>query len=78
MRRGLGRGLERLAERVTRWAGGTGGFAADLEILRRRYHELAQLARKERETGQSHSVEEARSRHARKESPRKANSGVAG
>src|SRR5262245_16507267 len=35
----------------------------DLKILQRHYHELAELARKERDMRQSHSVEEARLRH---------------
>lgn len=38
----------------------------DLKLLRAHYHELAKLARNERDTRQSHSVEEARQRHDRK------------
>ena len=38
----------------------------DLRVLERHYHELADLARKERDMGQSHSVDEARLRHDRK------------
>ena len=38
----------------------------DLEVLRRHYHELAALSRKETDVGHSHSVEEARHRHSRK------------
>jgi low affinity Fe/Cu permease len=38
----------------------------DLMVLRRYYRELARLAREETDLGQSHSVEEARNRHARK------------
>jgi low affinity Fe/Cu permease len=41
----------------------------DLEVLRHHYHELARLGRSERETQQSHSVEEAYRRHARKLAP---------
>ena len=38
----------------------------ELRVLRRHYQELAKLARTETELGHSHSVEEARHRHARK------------
>jgi low affinity Fe/Cu permease len=38
----------------------------DLVTLNRYFAELARLARKERDTSQSHSVEEARNRHAAK------------
>jgi low affinity Fe/Cu permease len=142
--RPLGRLLENLAERVTNWAGGTGGFATaalvvivwvclgpvfgysdtwqlvintgttivtflmvfliqrtqnkdalaihlklnelvaavhgasnrlidvealsedELRTLREHYHELAKLGREERNTGESHSIDEARNRHASK------------
>ncbi|MCC7008817.1 MAG: low affinity iron permease family protein [Acidobacteria bacterium] len=38
----------------------------ELQVLRSHYRELAKLSRAERHTRQSHSVEEARQRHARK------------
>jgi low affinity Fe/Cu permease len=38
----------------------------DLKILRQHYHELARLSRSDRDTKQSHSIEEARQRHQRK------------
>lgn len=42
----------------------------ELMVLRRHYHELVQLSRKEGELGHSHSVEEARQRHTRKQRAR--------
>jgi low affinity Fe/Cu permease len=44
----------------------------DLQVLRQHYHELAKLARGERDTHQSHSIDEARQRHEikRKTKPR--------
>lgn len=144
----LSRGLERLAEAVTAWAGGNGGFAMaaltiavwsvlgplfhfsdtwqlvintgttivtflmvfliqraqnkdalaihmklneivaaihgasnrlidvealsemELRVLKAHYHELAKLARADRETTQSHSIDEARLRHASKRASR--------
>jgi low affinity Fe/Cu permease len=38
----------------------------DLQVLRQHYHELAQLSRTERDTHQSHSIDEARQRHESK------------
>jgi low affinity Fe/Cu permease len=35
----------------------------DLLVLRQHFHELAKLSRGERDTTQSHSIDEARSRH---------------
>jgi len=35
----------------------------DLQVLRQHFHELAKLSRGERDTTQSHSIDEARSRH---------------
>jgi low affinity Fe/Cu permease len=43
----------------------------ELTVLRRHYHELAALASQETEITKSHSVEEARSRHAIKTRPPK-------
>lgn len=42
----------------------------ELMVLRRHYHELVKLARNETELGHSHSVEEARHRHSRKQGSR--------
>jgi low affinity Fe/Cu permease len=44
----------------------------DLIVLRNHYGELARLAKEEADLGQSHSVEEARHRHANKLADRKA------
>jgi len=41
----------------------------DLATLHRFYRELAQLSRTERDTGESHSVDEARARHSAKLDP---------
>jgi low affinity Fe/Cu permease len=38
----------------------------DLHVLREHFHELAKLSRKERDTTQSHSIDEAHSRHETK------------
>jgi low affinity Fe/Cu permease len=38
----------------------------ELEVLRKHYHELAALTRREHDAAESHSIEEARSRHAAK------------
>ena len=38
----------------------------ELEVLRKHYRELAALTRREHDTSESHSIEEARSRHAAK------------
>jgi low affinity Fe/Cu permease len=38
----------------------------DLKMLHDHYHELAQLARRDRDTRQSHSIDEARERHESK------------
>jgi len=35
----------------------------DLQVLRQHFHELAKLSRGDRDTTQSHSIDEARSRH---------------
>jgi low affinity Fe/Cu permease len=43
----------------------------DLETLECHYGELAELARKEGDLAQSHSVEEARQRHSNKQRPRR-------
>ena len=42
----------------------------DLKVLHDHYHELAQLARRDRDTRQSHSIDEARERHESKRRPR--------
>lgn len=42
----------------------------ELMVLRRHYRELVQLARQETDLGHSHSVEEARHRHASKQHAR--------
>jgi low affinity Fe/Cu permease len=39
----------------------------DLKILREHFHELAKLARHDRDTRQSHSIDEARQRHESKQ-----------
>jgi low affinity Fe/Cu permease len=44
----------------------------ELMLLRKHYGELARLAKEESDLGQSHSVEEARNRHATKLKARKA------
>jgi len=41
----------------------------ELHVLKAHFHELAQLARADRDTTQSHSIEEARERHAAKRRP---------
>lgn len=38
----------------------------ELQLLRKHYHALAELTRQERGTSESHSIEEARNRHAEK------------
>jgi low affinity Fe/Cu permease len=43
----------------------------ELNLLSKHYHELAKLARDETDLTKSHSVEEARSRHSAKLSPRR-------
>ena len=42
----------------------------ELRVLKAHYHELAKLARADRDTTQSHSIDEARSRHAFKRARR--------
>jgi low affinity Fe/Cu permease len=42
----------------------------DLQVLRQHYHELAKLSRTERDTLQSHSIDEARQRHEHKRKSR--------
>ena len=42
----------------------------DLMVLRRHFHELAQLAKDEADIGHSHSVEEAQQRHTSKQTAR--------
>ena len=44
----------------------------ELHVLKTHYHELALLARADRDTTQSHSIDEARHRHAAKRRPRPA------
>lgn len=43
---------------------------AELRVLKSHYHELARLSRADRVTTQSHSIDEARNRHAHKRSGR--------
>jgi low affinity Fe/Cu permease len=44
----------------------------ELKTLQLHYHKLVQLARKDADVAQSHSVEEARQRHSAKQVPRRA------
>ena len=46
----------------------------ELQVLKRHYHELAALARSERDIRQSHSVDEARQRHEQKTQPQRGTS----
>ena len=44
----------------------------ELSVLRKHYHQLAQLARQDTDITRSHSVEEAQNRHSAKQQPGKA------